>query len=82
MGSDSERTSDMIQRVLDVVAPRVEDVARAAGLSPHSLWAWAKERRNPSPESLEKLADELERRGGELTDLAEELRASARGADE
>lgn len=77
MRRDSDEASEMIQRVLDAVAPRVEDVAEKAGLSPHSLWAWAKQRRNPSPESLRKLADELERRGGLLGSLASELREAA-----
>lgn len=77
MRQDPNEASQMIQRVLDVVAPRVEDVAREAGLSPHSLWAWAKERRNPSADSLRKLAKELERRGEQLSVLADELRDTA-----
>lgn len=68
---------EMIQRVLEEVSPTVEEVADGAGLSAHSLWAWAKERRNPSSESLVKLAEELDRRGGKLNDLADELREAA-----
>lgn len=78
MGEDSDEVSEMIQRVLNAVAPRVEDVADEADLSPHSLWAWAKQRRNPSPDSLRKLAKELDRRGGLLNGLADELRDEAR----
>lgn len=77
MEGDSRGMAEMIQRVLDVVAPRVEDVAEDAGLSAHTIWAWAKKRRNPSPESLRKLAAELERRGGKLQELAQELKDAA-----
>lgn len=72
----------MIQRVLDEGTASVEDLAREAGLSPHSLWAWAKERRNPNPESLRKLAKELDRRRHLLSGLADELRAAARKREE
>lgn len=72
----------MIQDVLDEGTASVEDLATEADLSPHSLWAWAKERRNPSPESLRKLADVLERRGGRMSALAGELRAAARSREE
>lgn len=72
----------MIQDVLDEGTASVEDLAREADLSPHSLWAWAKERRNPSPESLRKLAAVLERRGGRMSALAGELRAAARSREE
>lgn len=85
MSEDSTReqgTPAMIQRVLDEGTASVEDLAREAGLSPHSLWAWAKERRNPSPESLRQLANVLERRGELFSGLADELRAAAQEREE
>lgn len=77
-GEREQRTPDMIQRVLDEGTASVEDLAREAGLSPHSLWAWANERRNPSPESLRQLADALEGRSGRLKEISGQLRDEAR----
>ena len=48
-----------------------------AGVSYDTLWAWKVGRRNPSPGNLARLAEALERRGGDLTALAEELRKAA-----
>ena len=52
-------------------------LARDTGLNESTLWAWIVGRRVPEPESLAKLAEGLERRGGELQDLAAELRKAA-----
>lgn len=70
--------ADLIRRVLDDAPASIERLAREANLSPHSLWAWAQERRNPSRESLEQLAEALERRSERVEELAGELRAEAR----
>lgn len=67
----------MIESVLDQGTASVEELAREAGLSAHSLWAWREGRRNPSPESLRALADVLESRSGRLEELAVELRTAA-----
>lgn len=64
----------MIDRALEGATTSLEDIAAAAGITYNTLHAWKTGRRNPSPENLAKLADAIERRGGELQALAEELR--------
>jgi transcriptional regulator with XRE-family HTH domain len=66
----------MIQQALRTAAGSLEDLAEEVGVTYASLKAWADDRRNPSPENLARLADALERRGGELTKLAAELRGA------
>ena len=68
----------MIERALDGATWSMEEIASAAGISVDSLYAWKVGRRNPTPENVAALADALERRGGELTKLAEALRREAR----
>lgn len=67
----------MIELALDRAAASLEDLANDVGVSYNTLHAWRTGRRNPSPENLARLADALEKRGGELTDLARELREAA-----
>lgn len=64
----------MIDRALEGATASLEDIAAATGVTYDTLYAWRTGRRKPSPENLAKLADAIERRGGELQVLAEELR--------
>lgn len=68
----------MIQRILDKAPLSIDGLADEAGISRHTLHAWASGRRNPTPENIAALADALERRGGELVKLAEQLREEAK----
>lgn len=67
----------LTKKALEVSAGTVEDLAAEAGVGAHTLWSWASGRRNPSPENLERLAEALERRGGELARLAAKIRRAA-----
>jgi transcriptional regulator with XRE-family HTH domain len=49
-------------------------IAHTAGLSYATLHAWWKGRRNPTPEGLARVAQALECKSGELTELARRLR--------
>ena len=51
--------------------------AKVEGVSYASLKAWIDGRRNPTPQNLRRLAAVLERRGGELLELADGLRREA-----
>lgn len=53
-------------------------IARDAGLSVAAIDAWISGARTPTPESIEKLAVGLERRAGELSELAGQLRDVAK----
>ena len=64
----------MIAQALQRSATSLQSLADEVGVSYDSLRAWATGRRNPSPENLARLADALERRGGELSELAQKLR--------
>lgn len=55
-------------------------IARDAGLSEDAVWSWEAERRTPSPESLLRLAEGLRKRSGDLSQIAEELERTAKGA--
>ena len=46
-------------------------------MNPATIWGWVKGRSVPEPASLLKLAKGLERRGGDLQTLAQELRQAA-----
>ena len=48
-----------------------------SGMNPATIWGWVKGRSVPEPASLLKLAKGLERRGGDLQTLAQELRQAA-----
>lgn len=67
----------MISEAVDAAAGSVEDIAEEMEVSPHTIWAWLRGDRNPKPDNLAKLASVLERRGGKLNDLADELREAA-----
>ena len=67
----------VIERALDIATGNIKEIADAAGISYATLWAWKVGRRNPTPENLAALADALERRGGELQVLAQELREAS-----
>ena len=64
----------MIAQALRVTLGNLQELADEVGVSYASIRAWADGRRNPTPENLAALADALERRGGELKELAEQLR--------
>ena len=66
----------MIAQALRVTLGNLQELADEVGVSYASIHSWADGRRNPTPENLAALADALERRGGELQDLAEHLRRS------
>lgn len=77
MSENPEEVEALIDRVLDSATLSVQELADATGISPHTLWAWAAGRRNPSRENLKKLASVLDQRSGKLSALAEELRETA-----
>ena len=56
-------------------------IARDSGLNEATIWGWLNGRSVPTPESLLRLAEGLERRGGELQALAKELRKTAEAAN-
>ena len=64
----------MIAQALRVTMGNLKELADEVGVSYASIRSWADGRRNPSPENLAALADALERRGGELQELAKQLR--------
>lgn len=68
----------MLDRALRVVMGNLQELADEAGVAYSTLRAWADGRRNPSPDSLMRIADALERRGGELTKIAKALRKEAK----
>ena len=64
----------MIQSILEAAPLTIDSLAKEAGVSRGTLYLWMNGKRNPTPENLAALADALERRGGELKELAEQLR--------
>ena len=72
----------MLDRALRVVMGNLQEVADEAGVGYSTLRAWADGRRNPSRENLIRVADVIERRGGDLQTLAEELRTAAEEIDQ
>ena len=73
----TEQIRQMIDRALDGATASLEEIAEAAGVTYNTLYAWKTGRRNPTPENIARLAAALERRGGDLQTLAEELRKAA-----
>ena len=73
-----ERTV-VTQQALRALAPSLRDIADETGLSYATLKAWSAGHRTPHGDNLRRLADALERRGGELHELAEKLREEAQG---
>lgn len=70
----NEEVSKMVERIIEEARLSMATLAEEAGVTTASLYAWANGKRNPTPENLARLADALERRGGELTVLAQGLR--------
>ena len=64
----------MIVEALERTTGDLQELADEIGVSYHTLWSWKAGRRTPGAEHVARLADALERRGGELVKLAEELR--------
>jgi len=71
------RMQKMMEQVFNRAVPNVDAFAEEVGVSRATLYAWRNGKRNPTPENLAKLADAIERRGGELQALADELRKAA-----
>ena len=69
----------MVQAILDVAPLTVDALADDAGISRHTLYAWAAGRRNPSPDNVARLAKALRARGGRLLELAEALEREVEG---
>lgn len=67
----------MLKRAVELASGNLAELAGEVGVSYHTLRAWADGRRNPSPANLLRLADVIERRGGELQEVARQLRAAA-----
>ena len=64
----------VIAQALRVTLGNLKELADEVGVSYASIRSWADGRRNPTPENLAALANALERRGGELRELAKQLR--------
>lgn len=73
------RTTKLVRRAVKAAPFGVAKLAIEARISSASIYAWANGIRNPTPERLRRLADVLERRGGELQKIADELRKAAEG---
>jgi AcrR family transcriptional regulator len=67
----------LVKRAIEVAAGQVEDLAAEAGISKHTLYAWAAGRRRAPAEKLERFAAVLRRRSGELAALAADLDRAA-----
>ena len=67
-----------MREVLAKAVPNVDDFAGEVGVSRATLYAWRNGKRNPTPRNLVRLADALERRGGDLQALADDLRKAAK----
>ena len=73
----TDRTRRVIVDALEIAPASLQAIADEAGVSYRTLWGWKSGRHNPLPENLAALATALERRGGELTELAQQLRQAA-----
>ena len=78
-GMDPKRAeiTGLIQEATNAAAVSIDGLAEAAGISPHSIWAWIAGRRSPRGDSVLKLADELETRSAKLAQLGQRLRKAA-----
>lgn len=72
-----EKRAMLVQEVLAAAPFSMRQLAEESGLSYAMLRGWKIGRRVPLPENLARLADALERRGGDLNKLAEQLRREA-----
>ena len=68
---------EIIQRVLASATMTIDELARESGISTASLYSWQAGRRNPSSDSLAKLATTLRERSTDLAALADELETEA-----
>ena len=59
----------LVKRVLAEAGLTRAQLARDTGLNEATIWAWVNGRRIPELESLQRLADGLEKRGGNLQAL-------------
>ena len=74
---EHDQVAPLVARVSHVVAARLEEVAAEAGVSYHTLYAWARGRRTASSRHLLRLAEVVRRRAALLQDLAVELEEQA-----
>jgi len=65
------------REALRALTPSLRDLAEETGLSYSTLKAWSAGHRTPHDEHLRALAELLEKRGGDLQNLARELREEA-----
>lgn len=65
------------KRAIQSLTSSVKEIAHSLGVSEHTVLAWKAERRSPSVENLQKLADVADRRADELRGAAVELRRIA-----
>lgn len=65
------------QKAIEAATPSMRQLAEQAGVNYSTLKAWSAGIRNPSPENARKLADALRQQGGEVSQLAEELKDAA-----
>lgn len=72
-----EEAAMSAQRALRAIAPKVQEVSDALGVSYDSVAAWRAGRRTPSEENLHKIAALADRRADELRGVAVELRRIA-----
>ena len=77
MNDDHSRVHSMIAKALGLATGSLEKLADEIGVTRFTLRLWASGERNPTPGNLKKLADAFERRGGELSRVAKELRKAS-----
>lgn len=77
MAGSSDELRGLIRSALDLTAGSVDALASELGVSYHTLWGWKAGRRTPSAEAVRHLANTLERRSGELEQVAHQLREAA-----
>lgn len=68
----------LIDDFLRAATPTMKDLAEDGGLGYATLRSWVKERRNPTPESIEQLLAGWEARQKDAQRLARELRRAVR----
>jgi len=76
---DRGKVAPLVARVTEVVSARLEEIAAEAGVSYHTLYAWARGRRTASSRHLLRLAEVVRRRAAMLLELAAELELQAGG---
>ncbi len=74
---DRNAVAPLVARLSQVVAARLEDIAAEAGVSYHTLSAWARGRRSANSRHLLRLAEVVRHRAQLLQELAAELEAQA-----